>query len=221
MGTYRVAIVSRPFGWEPECMDDVPLELDGPVAVLGEWDDIFQAVNQAIKHNESIEGERRGRWAIVVEPGSLGRVWPTARLCTPLTYRVTAIWWPEGWEPVSLLDVPNCVWQSQKRNSGQWLSYDQAEATVRCLNQQCLNHPAATWYVVLAVENEAVSRTISYNSSGIETTVETRLVHVIRPKEGGRGDCSFCPAHDFQCAKVEWSSQLQTIDATRRRVVNE
>src|SRR3989304_4226421 len=105
MVRYQAAIISRPIGWQPECPDDVPLELAGPVAVLGEWDDLFEAVTRAIQHNESPEAERRGRWAVVVEPGSLGRVWPAARLCTPLTYKVMAIWWPDGWEPNSPLDV--------------------------------------------------------------------------------------------------------------------
>ena len=66
-----------------------------------------------MEHNESDDARHRGRWAVVVEPGSTGRVWPAARLCTPLTYKVTAIWWPDGWEPDSPLDVPNCVWQAE------------------------------------------------------------------------------------------------------------
>ena len=193
MAKYQVAIISRPLNWEPECLDDVPLELDGPVEVLGEWDDFFEAVNRAIEHNESAEAERRGRWAVVVEPGSLGRIWPAARLCTPLTYKVTAIWWPEGWEPKSPLDVPNCIWQSQGRSGGQWLTYPQAEATVRSLNQQCIDNPSTSWYVIIAVENEAVSQTISYDPSGVETTVEVRRIHVILPQEGSHGDLHSLP----------------------------
>jgi hypothetical protein len=221
MGQYQVAIISRPSDWKPECPDDVPLELDGPVAVLGQWDDLFEAVNRAIEHNESAEAQRLERWAVVVEPGSLGRVWPAARLCTPLTYKVTAIWWPEGWEPNSPLDVPNCVWRSQGRTGGQWLSYAEAEATVRGLNQQCIDNPSTTWYVIMAVENEAVSHTISYDPSGTETTVEIRRIHVIRPKEGGHGNCAYCPAHEFQCAKAEWTSQVQTITDTFSRAIGE
>jgi hypothetical protein len=221
MGQYQAAIISRPSNWEPACSDDVPLELDGPVAVLGQWDDLFEAVNRAIEHNESEEALRRGRWAVVVEPGSLGRVWPAARLCTPLSFKVTSIWWPDGWEPKTPLDVPNCVWQSQGQQAGEWLSYQQAEATVRGLNQQCLDNPSTIWYVIMAVENEAISQTISYDASGTETTVEVRRIHVIRPKEGGRGDCTHCPAHDFQCAKAEWTSQVQTVTATHSRVFGE
>ena len=217
MGKYQAAIINRPLSWEPACADDVPLELEGPVAVLGQWDDLFEAVSRAIEHNESEEARRGGRWAVVVEPGSLGRIWPAARLCTPLSYKAAAIWWPDGWEPKTPLDVPNCVWQSQGRQAGEWLSYEQAEATVRGLNQQCLDHPSTTWYVIMAVENEPVSQTVSYDPSGTETTVEIRRIHVIRPKDGGRGDCAHCPAHEFQCAKADWTSQAQTVTATYSR----
>ena len=99
MAKYQVAIIRRPENWKPECADDVPLDLSGPVGVLAESDDLFEAVSRAMEHNESGEARRRGRWAVVVEPGSVGRVWPAARLCTPITYVVTAIWWPDGWEP--------------------------------------------------------------------------------------------------------------------------
>jgi hypothetical protein len=221
MAQYQAAIISRPLDWKPACSDDVPLELDGPVAVLGQWDDLFEAVARAIEHNESDEALRRGRWAVVVEPGSLGRIWPAARLCTPLSFKATAIWWPDGWEPKSPLDVPNCVWQSQGRQGGEWLSYQQAEDTIRSLNRQCLDNPSTTWYVIMAVENEPVSQTISYDPSGTETTVEVRRIHVIRPKEGGHGDCTHCPAHEFQCAKADWTSQVQTVTATHSRAFGE
>ena len=175
-------LFNRPENWKPECADDVPLELSGPVGVLTESDDLFEAVSRAMEHNESDEAKQRGRWAVVVEPGSVGRVWPAARLCTPITYKVTAIWWPDGWEPHSPLDVPNCVWQAQGRVGGECLSYPQAEATVLGLNRQCMDHPGTTWHVVVAVENEAVSRNVSYDPAGTETTVEVRRMHVIRPE---------------------------------------
>ena len=85
------------------------------------------------------------------------------------------------------------------------------------LNRQCMDHPGTTWHVVVAVENEAVSRTVSYDPAGTETTVEVRRMHVIRPEQGGHGDCSHCPAHEFQCAKADWSSQTQTVTARRSR----
>jgi hypothetical protein len=221
MGRYQVSVIKRPDDWRPACADDVPLELAGPVEVLAESDDLFEAVEQAVTHNESQQARCQRRWAVVVEPGSLGRIWPAARLCTPLTYKVTAIWWPEGWTPHSPLDVPNCVWQARDNVGGQWLSYAQAEATLRGLNRQCLDNPGATWYVVVAVENEPLSQTVSYDHSGTETTVEVRRMHVLRPQGGGRGDCAHCPAHDFPCAKAEWTSQAQTITAQRSRVMDE
>ena len=73
----------------------------------------------------------------------------------------------------------------------------------------------------MAVENEALSQTISYDPSGLETTVEVRQIHVIRPKEGGRGDCTYCPARDFQCARADWTSQVQTVTATHSRAFGE
>ncbi len=217
MGKYQVAIIHRPEKWKPECADDVPLELSGPVGVLAESDDLFEAVGLAMEHNESSEAQRRARWAVVVEPGSIGRIWPAARLCTPITYIVTAIWWPDGWEPHSPLDVPNCVWQTQGRAGGEWFNYPQAEATVLSLNRQCMQHPGRTWHVVVAVESEPVSRTISYDPAGTEGMTEVRRIHVIRPEQGGHGECAHCPAHDFECAKADWSSQAQTVSARRSR----
>lgn len=217
MAKYQVAIVHRPRNWRPECADDVPVDLSDPVGILSESDDLFAAVSAAMEHNESAEAESRGRWAVVVEQGSVGRIWPTARLCTPITYVVTAIWWPDGWEPHSPLDVPNCVWQTQGRAGGEWFSYPQAEATVLGLNRQCIEHPGRTWHVVVAVESEPVSRAVSYDPAGTETMTEVRRIHVIRPEQGGYGDCSHCPAHHFRCAKADWSSQIQTISASHSR----
>jgi hypothetical protein len=154
---------------------------------------------------------------VVIEPGGAGRVWPGARVCTPITYKVTAIWWPDGWEPGSPLDVPNCVWQARGEGHGQWLNYPQAEATVLALNRQCMDHPGAAWHVVVALENEPASRTVSYDPVGAETTVEVRWMHVIRPEHGGHGDCSHCPAGTFPCAQADWSSQPQTVSARRSR----
>jgi hypothetical protein len=217
MAKYQVAVIRRPERWKPECADDVPLALKGPVEMLTESDDLFEAVDRAMEHNESEEAERRGRWAVVVEPGSVGRIWPAARVCTPITYKVTVIWWPEGWDPNSPLDVPNCVWQAKEDAGGDWLSYPEAEATMLGLNRQCMDHPGTTWHVVVGIENEAVSRTVCYDAAGTETTVEVRSIHVIRPLQGGYGECSHCPAHAFQCAKADWSSQVQTVSARHSR----
>ncbi|MFH1268686.1 MAG: hypothetical protein ABIK89_23415 [Planctomycetota bacterium] len=219
MARYQVSIIETPEGWEPASPDDVPPEPGSPREVLAEADDLFEAVRQAIAHNESPERKNQRSWAVVSEPGSLGRVWRGARLCTPLGYKVTAIWWPSGWEPDSPLDVPNCVWKAQG-GSGQepTMTYQRALATVEGLNRQSMDQAGAMWYVVIAVENEPVSHTVSYDPSGTETTVEVRRLHVVRPEEGGgKGDCSHCPAHAFDCAKQEWTALEQTATDSRTR----
>jgi hypothetical protein len=208
MASYQVAIVRRPEDWTPATLDDVPPQPGEPLELRDEVDDLFVALRDAIGLNESADADR---WAVVVEPGSPGRTWSAARLCTPVRYQVNALWWPEGWEPREPLDVPNCVWQAQGRVSDQPMSYEQAEATVQGLNRQCIDNPGTTWHVVAAVENEPVSRTVSYDASGTEATVEVRRLHVIRPVRGGRGDCSHCPAHGFECAKAQWNSLTQTV----------
>jgi hypothetical protein len=220
MARYQVVAVPRPQGWLPARPDDVPPQPDKPLEVLAEADDLLAAVRQAIEHNQDPR-RAEGRWAVVVEPGSRGRTWPAARLCTPIVYKVTAIWWPEGWEPDSPLDVPNCVWQAQGRPAEKAMSYPEAEAAIRGLNRQCMSQPGTTWYVVVAVENEPVSQTVSYDSAGTETTVEIRRLHVIRPEQGGRGNCAHCPAHSLQCAQSEWAPStnaefLEVIEQARR-----
>jgi hypothetical protein len=221
MAKYQVSVIDRPADWTPESADDVPLDLAGPVDMLTESDDLFEAVSRAMEHNETEEARRRGRWAVVVEPGGGGRIWPNARVCTPITYKVTAIWWPDGWEPDSPLDVPNCTWQTQGQIGGQWAGYPQAEAAVLSLNRQCMDHPGTTWHVVVAVENEAVSRMVSCDSAGTETTMEVRRLHVIRPEQGGHGNCRHCPAHALQCANAAPSDQVDTVSARRSRAFGE
>jgi len=217
MGKYQVTIFQRPDDWNPESADDVPLDLVGPIAVLGESDDLFEAVGRAMEHNESPESRRCQQWAVVVEPGGAGHLWPAGRLCTPITYQVTPIWWPDGWEPNDPLDVPNCVQQTEEPKGSRWLEYPEAEATMLSLNRQCMDHPGRTWFVVVAIENEAVSRTVSYDAAGTETVVEVRCTHAVRPQKGRRGDCSHCPAGDLECARDEWTILTQTVPATRSR----
>ena len=82
MAKYQVAIINRPADWEPESADDVPLELNGRVGVLTESDNLFEAVDRAMEHNE-----RRGS----PEPRSLGRRRRTGErgshlACRPLVY---------------------------------------------------------------------------------------------------------------------------------------
>jgi len=217
MAGYQVAIVKRSEGFSPAALDEVPAELGHPLEIAAEADDLFVAVRQAVDYNRQSVQQGRNRWAVVVEPGSLGRHWPGARLCTPISYKVTAIWWPEGWEPNTPVDVPSCLWQAQSRNEQPPMSHEQAEATVRGLNRQCMDSPGTNWYVLIGVENESISRSISYDPAGIETTVEVRRMHVILPEGGGHGDCSHCPAHRFSCAKAEWTSRSDVLTTRENR----
>jgi len=220
MARYQVSTIHRPQEWKPAGPDDVPPTLGDPVDTLGESDDLFVAVRQAIQFNQMAQQPGGDVWAVVVEPGALGRAWSSARLCTPLSYKVAVIWRPTGWEPQSPLDVPNCVWKAQGETAQQRLSYQQALATVQGLNEQSMNHPGSRWYVLVAVENEPVSQTISYDPAGIETVVEVRRLHVVRPEEGGgKGDCSYCPARSFECARQQWTSLEDTATQTRTRSV--
>ncbi len=210
MPQYQVALILSPPGWQPAGLDDVPPQLGEPVDFLETVDDLFCALGQAAQYNEKADGEHSRRWAVVCDPDGPSRIWSHARLCTPLRYQVNVIWWPEGWEPTGPLDVPNCVWRARGDETGESVSYPKAEATVQALNRQCIDAPETTWHVVAAVENEPISRTVSYDPTGTESTVEVRRMHVIRPDRGSTGDCSHCPAHDLSCARAEWQSMMQT-----------
>ncbi len=215
MPRYQVAFILRPPGWQPAGFDDVPPQPGRPVEFLDPVDDLFCALGQAMGHNE--RGNGGERWAVVIEPGGVGRLEVGGRLCTPLRYQVNTIAWPEGWEPGGPLDVPNCVWQVPGRAPAAPLGYPKAEATVQALNRQCIDAPGTVWHVVVAVENEPLSRTVSYDASGTEATVEVRRIHVIRPDRGGTGDCSHCPAHAFPCAQAHWHTLMQTATAHSTR----
>lgn len=220
MAKYQVPLVERPTGWEPNSPDDAPPRPGKPESVLASTDDLFSAVRQAIDYNQSAEAESAGRWAVVVEPGNLGRTWPGARFCTPLAYKVAAIWWPTGWEPQSPLDVPNCVWRAQGEPNDQLVSYQEAVATVQSLNHQGMNLAAARWFVVVAIENEPLSHTVSLDPSGTETTVKVRKIHLIRPDGGGHGDCAHCPAHSFDCAKENPELGIHSISDLPHRPID-
>jgi hypothetical protein len=109
------------------------------------------------------------------------------------------------------LDVPKCLWQNHADSDTQSLSYQQAVDTMRGLNSQSMDLAGEKWWVVMAVESEPISRTISYassgtdsyTSSGTETVVQVRRMHVARPEHSGHGDCTHCPAHTMQCALEE------------------
>jgi len=228
MAKYQVLLIESPEGWQPASPDDVPPEPGPPVETLRETEELFAAVRRAVVYNEKAQRDQRKRWAVVVEPGSLGRTRVRARLCTPLSYKVAAIWWPTGWEPQSPSDVPKCAWKaptaatrpgSEGDIDPKPLTYPQATAVVRGLNEQAMRHAGRMWYVVIAVENEPVSQTVSHDASGTETSVEVRRMHVVRPEEGGgSGDCSHCPAESFDCGSAALPGvqpTLQTIETRK------
>ena len=219
MGKYQVSLIERPADWQPKGPDDAPPKLGKPVSILATMSDFFDAVRKAIEHNESAE-QAGAKWAVVVEPGSLGRIWPGARLCTPLAYKVAAIWWPTGWEPESPLDVPNCVWKAQGEPTDHLVSYQEAMATVQSLNHQGMSQAAPRWYVVMAIENEPISHTVSLDPSGTETTVKVRKVHLVRADKAGHGDCSHCPAHSFDCAKADLGAGIHSISDLSQRPID-
>lgn len=214
MAKYEVWIVARPEGFIGSALDDVPPQPGQPLRVLAEADDLFAAVKAASGFNASARDDNSSGWAVVVEPSCQGKTWPNARLCTPLSYRVTAVWWPTGWEPRSPHDVPRCVWRAQGQTDPAPLSYERALAVVCALNQQSMDHAGSMWYVLVAVENEPFSQTVAYDASGIETTVQVRRSHVVEPDEGGHGDCSYCPAHGLPCASGDVLGREQTARAT-------
>ena len=218
MARYQVSIIQRPEAWRPASPDDVPPEPGERLEVLAEADELFAAVRRAIEHNLAPQREGDRRWAVVVDPESPGQAWPAGRLCTPVAYKLAAIWWPAGWEPGSPLDVPSCAFQAREEAGQEPTTYRRALATVRGLNRQSMDHAGAMWYVVVAVENEPISRTVSYDPSGAETTTEVRRLHVVRPEAGGgRGDCSYCPAHRLECTYQDQPAQEQTLTEARTR----
>jgi len=217
MAKYEVWRVARPQGWRAASLDDVPPRPGQPLGVLAEADDLLPAVRRAMEENKAVRDEASAAWAVVVERGCPGRIWRNARLSTPLGYRVTAIWWPTGWEPLSPLDVPSCLGRAQGETDPAPLNYEQALAVVRGLNQQSMDHASPLWYVLMAVENEPISQTVSYDPSGIETTVQVRRLHVIRPDGGGTGDCTYCPAHSLQCSQGEATPMAPTASTVSSR----
>ncbi len=99
-------------------------------------------------------------------------------------YVVATVWWPDGWEPTTPLDVPKCLAEARETTAGARMTCQQAVATVRGLNQQNMDHPGANWFVVAKVSDEPAGR-----------------LEVVQPAEGAsRGDCSHCPAHHLPCA---------------------
>ncbi len=208
---YAIWLVSPPDSWKRATWDDVPPGQCEPLSCLGEEADLFAAVRRAIEFNQSAERSSDNRWAVVVESGTSGRRLSVGRLCTPLSYRVLAIWWPTGWEPNSPWDVPRCAWRAPVADqSADPMDYQKAFATVGALNRQSIDRASPLWYVIVAVQNEPLSRTVTFDSLGMETTVEVRNAHIVVPEEdSARGDCSFCPARALDCSQfpVQWADR--------------
>jgi len=221
---YEIATIPHPETWQATRIDDVPPTVSPePVQereTIGETESLEAALRLLTEWNEKPATARDNRWAVLVEPGIPGQRWDDARLCTPITYRVMSIWWPEGWAPQHPSDVPNCAWKARDPQtdpgSGRILTHAEATAAVRGLNQQVIDQAGEQWYVVTAAENEPVSQTILRTPSGTETITEVQRLYVLHPQQpDGRGDCSRCPAHDSECAVEDWGSQEQMITTTR------
>jgi hypothetical protein len=118
-------------------------------------------------------------------------------------YQVTAIWWPDGWEPCDPLDVPKCIRRPREPSDpGPQLSYERAVATVRGLNRQNIDHPGSTWYVVCEADDRPATADARPCIEAI-LAGEERPIRVVYPEGSGRGDCSQCPAHELPCAAEE------------------
>ena len=113
--------------------------------------------------------------------------------------------------------MPNCLWRAQGETDPAPLSYDRARAAIHGLNQQSMDHAGPLWYVLMAVENEPISQTVSYDPSGMETSVQVRRLHLVKLEDGGRGDCSYCPAHSFECTREDFIPLSQTASAASTR----
>ncbi|MGQ9820562.1 MAG: hypothetical protein ACUVQK_01750 [Thermogutta sp.] len=201
MSTYQVVLIDKPRDWTPHSSDDLPLEVGIARGELGEFPQLFAALRDAVEFNERSRSENDAQWAVVVEKGSVGKIWQGMRICTPLEYKIAAIWWPMGWEPDSPLDVPRCVCRSQGSIQEEVMTYRRAIAAMEALNRQAMDGVGNMWYVILAVEHEPISRTITYDPAGLQTSVEIRRIHVVQPVgSAGYGDCSHCPARAMDCA---------------------
>ncbi len=216
MAKYRVIVCLRPEGWQPRSADDAPPVIHSPVKSVGQSHDLFEAVHRAVYFNQRPRRTER-RWAIVVDPDSAGRAWSGGRLVTPLTYKVLPIWWPEGWEPDSPQDVPNCLFQAKQVSAESAADYQAAQNIVLALNRQAMNFPGSTWYVVAAVENEPVATTVSVDPQGLEIISQSRRIHIVRSQQGGKGNCDRCPAHALACAQQPWREHIQTITDVQSR----
>lgn len=213
---YQVAIFARPRDWSNWTLDDVPPALAGPLEVAGQYETLLEALGRAIEYNQDQARKNDLTWAVVVEAETRSRRWDGPRLCTPVSFKLASLVRPEGWEPAGPLDVPNCIWKADSRARAE-MTLDQAIDTMRALNRQSMDLADTTWFVPVAVQSEPLEESVSYDSAGKQTVTQVRRMEVIRPAEGGRGDCSYCPAHDFPCRQAEHPGAIDQ-EVTRRAV---
>lgn len=183
-GGYRVSLVQYPDGWEPVSLDDSP---DGLRCTedIGVHDTLEDALEQVLDFNmESIEGDR-SKWAVIFETPVRGR--QNFRVCTPLTYRIIHIHWPEGWAPNSPVDVPDCEWHDQSDTNAEF-TFDEALDTLKSLNEVHLMEPSSErWSIMVAVECEPVHTSMYCDHLGTETSMTVRRLHIVRPVDSSSG----------------------------------
>lgn len=179
-GLYRVSVVELPPEWEPASFDDSPGDLRC-VEDIGRHDTIEAALAQVIEFNRENAEVGTPRWAVAFEAPSRGR--SAYRVCTPLSYRLVHIHWPEGWEPKSPLDVPDCAWRDQSDTSMEY-EFDAAVEAVRSLNEAHMLEPSCErWTLLVAIECEPLHTSTFCDYLGTETSLTVRRLHVIRPSE--------------------------------------
>jgi len=175
---FRVSLVQFPDDWEPGSLDDSP---DGLRCTddLATYDLLEDALEQTLDFNrESIEGER-SKWAVIFETPVRGRL--NFRVCTPLSYRIVHVHWPEGWKPESPFDVPDCEWQDHSESSAEF-SFDEAVEALRSLNEAHRMEPSSErWSIMVAVECEPVHTSVYSDHLGTETSMTVRRLHVVKP----------------------------------------
>ncbi len=183
-GSFRVSLVEFPEDWEPGSLDDSP---DGLRCTedIGHHDLLEDALEQSLDFNEqSIHGDR-SKWAVIFETPVRGRL--NFRVCTPLSYRIVHVHWPQEWTPESPLDVPDCAWRDQSDSNAEF-TFDEGLDALKSLNEAHLMEPSCErWSIMVAVECEPVHTSMYCDHLGTETTMTVRRLHVIRPVESNEG----------------------------------
>lgn len=180
-GNYRVSIIEFPAHWEPVTLDDSPDDLRC-VEDIGRHETIESALSQVVEFNREATEVGSPRWAVVFEAPSRGRA--NFRVCTPLTYRLVHIQWPEGWTPSSPLDVPDSAWHNQSDATVEY-GFDEAVDAVRSMNEAHMLEPACQrWTLLVAIECEPLYTSTYCDHLGTETSMSVRRLHVVKPTNG-------------------------------------